>query len=475
MKLGLRIFLGYFVISAVCFYYPIDWVRDTLRSRYLEGVEDPLVDQANILATNVAVQMENGRFDEDQLYDMYQRIYQKPLAAKIYKLLKTDVDMRVYITDSEGIVIFDSMGKSQWGADYSGWRDVHQTLNGEYGARTTLADPNDPTSSVLFVAAPICVNETLAGVLTVAKPTTNIKYFLEQAKPQIIKVGSIAAITAILFSFFMAVWMTRPIKRLTRYANDIREGRRVALPKLDKTEIGEMGFAFEKMREALAGKQYVEQYVQKLTHEIKSPLSAIRGAAELLREDMPPERQARFLGNIRNEAGRIQEIIDHMLELSALENQKMLQKKEQISFQPLVKTVIESKAPMVSKKKLTIMDLVDDHVTIVGDVFLLHRAIANIIQNAIDFSPPNEKIVLTTRIESTHLVFTVENLGPSIPEYAEDRMFEKFFSLQRPDTGKKSTGLGLNFVKEVAELHGGTIRLMNRTEGGVRAVLRLTV
>jgi len=184
MKLGLRIFFGYLMIFSVCFYYPIDWVMDTLRSRYLEGVEDPLVDQANILATVVGVEMEDAQFDRDKLYEIFQRVYQRSLSAKIYKLLKTDVDIRIYITDKAGVVIFDSMNRGEWGADYSTWRDVHLTLNGEYGARTTVADPQDPTSSVLFVAAPIVVDGDVAGVLTVAKPTTNIKYFLEQAKPQ---------------------------------------------------------------------------------------------------------------------------------------------------------------------------------------------------------------------------------------------------------------------------------------------------
>lgn len=473
MKLGLRIFIGYFLISAVCFYYPINWVLDTLRSRYLEGVEDPLVDQANILAAMVGADMENGQFDRDKFYQIFQQVYQRPLSAQIYKLLKTEVDMQVYITDNEGTVIFDSMDRDEWGQDYATWRDVSLTLKGEYGARTTAADPNDPTSSVLFVAAPILVAGETAGVLTVAKPTTNIKYFLGRAKPQIFKVGSISAAAAIMLSFFMALWITRPIKRLTRYANNIRKGKRVDLPKLDRTEIGEMGVAFEKMCEALAGKQYVEQYIQNLTHEIKSPLSAIRGAAELLGEKMPPDQQARFLANIRNEAGRIQQIIDHMLALSSLENQKVLQKREKISFHTLVKLVIESKQPMILKKKLKVTASVDDQIQIIGDSFLLYQAIANLIQNAIDFTPSGKQISLTTHVENHQLFFMVDNQGPAVPQYAREKIFEKFFSLNRPDSGKKSTGLGLNLVKEVAELHNGQIQLMNRREGGVRAMLQL--
>ena len=202
-------------------------------------------------------------------------------------------------------VIFDSQNKQNVGADYSNWRDVHLTLRGEYGARTTREDSGDPSSKVLYVGAPVRVNGDIAGVLTIAKPTTNINTFLKSAKPQIFKVGLLAAVVAVLLSYLVSLWVTRPIKRLTRYADDIRQGKRVEFPRLDRSEIGEMGHAFAKMQETLEGKKYVEQYVQKLTHEVKSPLSAIRGAAELLEENMPPDQRARFLNNIRHEANRI--------------------------------------------------------------------------------------------------------------------------------------------------------------------------
>jgi len=473
MRLGLRIFVCYLVIFVGCFYYPFSWVRDNLRARYLEGVEDPLVDQANILAEMVGRDMADGRFDRERLYRIFSSAYERRLSARIYKVMKNDVDMRVYITDTAGKVVFDSVDRDRWGEDYSRWRDVRLTLDGRYGARSTLEDPDDITSSVLFVAAPIRVDGKTAGVLTVAKPTTNIKHFLQQAKPEIIGVSSLAAAAAVILNFLVSVWITRPIRQLTRYADDVRQGRRTALPLLGGTEIGDMGKAFEKMREALAGKQYVEQYVQKLTHEIKSPLSAIRGGAELLEESMPAERRKRFLTNIRSEAGRIQQIVDHMLELSALENRKILQKKEKISLLALVKTVVESKQPLLSRKGLTVQVAVDPELMVNGDSFLLHQAISNLVQNAIDFSSAHECIEVAAAVEGGGIRLTVEDMGVAIPDYALEKVFDKFFSLKRPDSGQKSTGLGLNFAKEVAELHGGDIRLENLSEGGVRATLVL--
>lgn len=474
MRLGTRIFLCYLLIIILCFSYPLYWGYYNLRTRYLESVEEPLVDQANILAALAGWQIEQEQFSPEEWHEAFELVYSRSPSAAIYSLVKTEVDVQVYMTDKSGNVIFDSEYRDHEGSNYAAWRDVHLTLQGQYGSRTTRETPDDPTSPiVLHVAAPIYVHGELAGVLTVAKPTTNINTFLHNATPKIVQVGLVSTAIAIVLGYVVSVWLTRPIKRLTRYAHEIRQGKRVEFPRLDRSEIGEMGKAFEKMREALEGKQYVEQYVQTLTHEIKSPLSAIKGAAELLEEHMPQERRARFLANIRDESDRIQQIVDRMLALAALENQKHLQKMEQLSFKSLVKTVLESKQPMLSRKNLNVVLQMQDEILVQGDSFLLHQAISNLLQNAIDFSPDHSQIELRTLANETEISFIIDDYGSGIPDYALDKIFDKFFSLQRPDSGKKSTGLGLNFVKEVAILHHGNIALENRPEKGVRAILSL--
>lgn len=473
MKLGTRIFLCSVIIFAVCFYYPINWVLDNQRIRYLEGVEDPLVDQANILAALVGSEMENGKFDSEGWYTVFEEVSSRFLSAKIYDLDKNNVDLQVYITDAKGKIVFDSRSRENIGEDYSKWRDVRLTLDGQYGARSTRKYEDVPTSSVLFVAAPIRVAGEIAGVLTVAKPTTNINNFIEGAKPKITRISLVALLIALLLSLVASIWITRPIKRLTTYAIDTGSGRRTVFPRLDCTEIGDMGKAFEKMQEALEGKRYVEQYIQNLTHEIKSPLSAIRGAAELLDEEMPRDRRTRFMANIRNEAGRIQEIVDRMLQLTELESLKELQSTENVSMRSLVRTILESKQPMLLQKQIEIELDVEDDLVVQGDSFLLFQAVSNLIQNAIDFSPRGGQICLRGGEKDERMFFSVLDQGPGIPEYAGEKIFDKFFSLQRPDSDSKSTGLGLCLVREVANLHNGKVALKNREEKGARAELVL--
>jgi len=100
---------------------------------------------------------------------------------------------------------------------------------------------------------------------------------------------------------------------------------------------------------------------------------------------------------------------------------------------------------------------------------LLNQAISNLVQNSIEFSPLNSQISISTIKDDTMHTIEIIDEGPGIPDYALEKIFNKFFSLNRPDTDKKSTGLGLNFVKEVAELHGGKIIIENLPEGGVMA------
>lgn len=475
MKLGLRIFGCYLLIFCICFAYPVAWVLDTLRTRYLEGVEDPLVDQANILAAMVSQNMAMDHFSPDDLYHTFQDIYAQDLNAQIYHLAKTKVDPAVYITDTKGRVIFHSQNPNEIGKDYTHWRDVYLTLEGRYGARTTLADPEDEKSSVLYVAAPIRVHGKTAGVLTVAKPTTNINSFMQQAKPQLIKVVAFSVLAAVVMGYLVALWITRPIQRMTDYANAVRDGVRAKFPKLDATEIGTMGRALKKMQAALEGKAYVERYVQQLTHEVKSPLSAIRGSAELLEENVPPERRKKFLTHIRTEANRIQNIVDRMLTLSALENKNQLAPTEPVDLKELVEGVLESKQAMLLAKNITVSRKIPDNVQVPGDPFWLHQAVANLIQNAIDFSRRQGTIKISTRTDGRKVQLRIEDSGTSIPPYALDKIFNKFYSLKRPDSGRKSTGLGLNLVRQVAALHNGRIELNNLEPKGVLAVLSLPV
>jgi len=473
MKLGLRIFLFYLAIFAVCLYFTTDWIWTTLRTRYMESVEEPLVDSANLLASLAEREMARPDFTFADLEASLARAHSRPLSARIYDLQKSAVDLQVYITDASGRVVLDTRRPGSVGQDYHRFHDVKLTLAGRYGARATRRDPNDPFSTALYIAAPIYRNGSVNGVLTVIEPTASIDAFLHLARPAFVRAGLLTIGIAALLSLALSYLLTRPIDRLARYADGIRLGKRPPFPKLGRTEIADLGLALRRMQEALEGRQYAEEYVQTLTHELKSPLSAIRGAAELLQEEMPPQQQARFIANIRAEAERIARIVDRMLDLARLENRREKPDMEPVELDAMVRTVAESHEPLLAGKNIKIEIAVPDRLTINGNPFLLHQALENLVHNAIEFSPADGTVRVEVVPEGDQVTVSITDEGPGIPGYALDRIFDRFYSLGRPGTGRKSTGLGLNLVREVAKSHGGTIRVVNRPEGGALAELTL--
>ena len=467
MRIRTRLVLAFLLVSGVGFYQFTYWVLEDLRPRYLATMEEAMVDTAVALASLVEAQQ-----SVDGLRAAFDGAGRKTFSAVIYEMEKAKINMRVYVTDAQGIVIFDSDHGKDEGQDYSRWNDVHRTLRGEYGARASRSDPEDPMTALLCVAAPIRRGGNIEGVLAVCKHTDSIAVFLATARREIVYTSVFTAVTVGLLGILASLWLTQPIERLTRFARAVRDGKRAALPRLGSGEIAALGAAFEEMREALEGKKYVEHYVQALTHQMKSPLSAIRGAAELLGEEMPAEERARFLGHLGAESARLQDIIDRMLELSSLEGRHSLENAVPLDLAEIAAGAVEDLAPLLAEQTLRI-ETPAAETPVSGERFLLRQAILNLVQNALDFSGPGAEVTVTVSRENGAAAVRVTDNGPGIPDYALGKVFDRFYSLPRPATGKKSSGLGLAFVREIAELHGGHAGIANRTAGGAEATLRL--
>jgi two-component system sensor histidine kinase CreC len=451
-------------------------VLKDVRLHYVKSMEESLVDASTLLASILSSQIPSkDTINTVILNNAFDIALERKFNAMIYNFNKTSMNIRVYVTNKSGIVVFDSEQGRDKGKDYSKWNDVRLTLVGKYGARSTRAVLEDPSTSHLYVASPIIFGDSIAGVLTVSKPSGSINLFVDSAKNKIMMAALISAIWIIGIAFVFSMWVTFPIKKLTKYALAVKNGDKIQLPRLGRNEIGEMGKAFEEMKNALEGKSYVEQYIQTLTHEIKSPLSAIKGAAELLEENMPEEQRLRFIKNINNESSRIQNIIDRLLKLSSLENRQSLKEIELINVKVLLDEIVESLHTAYRSKKLTINIQCDNGIVINGEKFLVRQAITNLLQNASDFSFENGIIDIVVVNEVSMCMISIIDRGAGIPQYARNRIFERFYSLPRPVTNQKSSGLGLSFVKEVATLHGGKVVIDNCDGGGVRADLHLPI
>ncbi len=219
------------------------------------------------------------------------------------------------------------------------------------------------------------------------------------------------------------------------------------------------------------------EFVANVSHELRTPITSIRGYAETLAEnfELPPDA-ARFSQTIARSASRLGAIIDDLLLLSSLEDPSA---RRDITNTPvriagIVAEAVEQVTPAANEKRLAIDVTVDPSLWVMGSAGLLAHAVANLVSNAAKYGPADSRITVTAAAEAGYAVISVSDHGPGIPEIHRERLFERFYRVDRArsrDSG--GTGLGLAIVKHVAMVHGGYAGVESRTDANHGSTFRI--
>ncbi len=463
MHLGIRVLFGFFLITGLAAFFVLRVFMAEVKPSVREVMEDMMVDTANILAELASDDLAAGNIAAGRFATHVRSYAQRPLDVKIWGLAKQSLDFRVYVTDVRGTVQFDS-GNVALGQDYSQWRDVARTLRGEYGARATRDVKTDDRSSVLYVAAPITRGAQTIGVLTVAKPVATIQAFIDRAERKIFLSGLLLLALSLAIGVAVTLWVVWSIRRLRQYAHAVGQGGKPVVPQIPG-ELGELAIAMDAMRVKLEGREYIENYVRALTHELKSPLAALRGAGELLQDDLPDHARREFAGDVLDQTARLQGLIDQLLELTKLEQRHAALKPETVVWSEFLKRFEHS--AQSNRARAAIKIIVNPvQASVHAEPALLALAIGNLLENACSFAPADSVVTL----EALPNTVIVQDHGPGVPDFALPRLGERFFSTARPDGKTKGSGLGLAIVQQIMLLHGGRLVLRN-TAPGFRAEL----
>lgn len=469
MRIGMRLLLGYFLIVGIAAWFVLSIFVQEVKPGVRRATEGTLIDTATLLAEVGREDLLSGNAQQGKLAQAFSQLHQRPFRANIGGIHKVRNEYHVYMTDAQGRVVFDSASLAV-GKDYSRWNDVWLTLRGEYGARSTQSNPDDPESTVMYVAAPVVDNGKIIGVLSVGKPNSAMAPVIHRSERRILWAGGALLGIALLIGLVVAWWINRSIGTLSRYADAVTTDSPLPLPNPGSSELRKLAQALENMRIRLEGKNYIEHYVHSLTHELKSPLAAIRGAAEILAEQPSPQVARRFIDNILVQNARMQSLVEKLLAQARLENRVEIVPTS-VDVDALFARLADARSTLLTAKNIT-LTCKSTALCVEGDAELLEQALGNLLDNAIDFTPEGGAVQLAAHEGDKQIHFTVTDSGSGIPDYALTRIFERFYSLPR-DNGLKSSGLGLAFVQEVARLHQGGITLRNRDEGGVMATLIL--
>ncbi|HEV2706030.1 MAG TPA: ATP-binding protein [Pyrinomonadaceae bacterium] len=208
-----------------------------------------------------------------------------------------------------------------------------------------------------------------------------------------------------------------------------------------------------------------------MSHELRTPITSINGFAELLAmDDTLPESTREFLTIISSESQRLTRMINTFLAVTQLEQkdrQEVL--KIPLMLDDVVRETINSMQPVAKRKRIRLVEREGGKLPpVAADRSLITQVVTNLVENAIKYSPERTAVTLSTALEADAVRVTVEDRGYGIPPEAVDRVWEKFYRVARDghDKEEESTGLGLSFVREVVEQHGGEVALESEVGRG---------
>jgi two-component system, OmpR family, sensor histidine kinase ChvG len=350
-----------------------------------------------------------------------------------------------------------------------GYSEVGQALSGQDSSMVRINDRGDV---IVSVAVPVQRFRAVRGALMLSTQGADIDDMVEAERLAILKVFLIATAVMVVLSILLAGTIAEPVRRLAEAAESVRRRirSRVEIPDFTRRhdEIGHLSGAFRDMTNALYSRiEAIESFAADVSHELKNPLTSLRSAVETLPLAKTDESRARLLAIIQHDVRRLDRLISDISDASRLDAELQRQDAAPVDFAKLLSTLV-AVANEVKR---------DDGVTVTlrfeggaGRAFFvpghdsrLGQIVDNLIENARSFSPPNGVVRVTCRRVKNNIEISVDDDGPGVRPDVLDKIFERFYT-DRPHQGfGQNSGLGLSISKQIAEAHGGTIWVENRT------------
>lgn len=287
-------------------------------------------------------------------------------------------------------------------------------------------------------------------------------------------------LVSFIFAAILAWYFSKPIKQLRQAFASAANGNldvRVGLYMSSRRdELADLGNAFDLMATRLGALlQSQTRLLHQVSHELRSPLARLQIAVGLARQQ--PEKLATSLARIERESERMDDLVGELLALSRLESGAMKVEKEAVDLNELLSIIVEDARFEGDSKKITIDYSQQDEktaglVTLSAQQDLLHRAIDNVVRNALKYSPDQSHVVISTSTDNAYVTITVSDQGAGVAEDELEMIFQPFF---RGTNGNQADGhgVGLAIAKQIVEAHDGTIVANNQATGGLSVTIKL--
>jgi signal transduction histidine kinase len=288
----------------------------------------------------------------------------------------------------------------------------------------------------------------------------------------------IALFLAFILGLFMSAWIANPLKRLADGARQIESGSYPILPKEGPREVQELAESFNKMSKRVQQTEESQRnFLANVSHELKTPLTSVQGFAQSILDGAAttPQDLRQAADVIYTEASRMHRLVIDLLTLSKLEGGTANLQYSPVNLSNLINQVGEKMQPQIQTAGLTISREIEPNQFVLGDADRLAQVFTNLVDNAIKFTPTGGRITLRIQAEQTAILASVSDTGPGISSKEEERIFERFYQVDKSRRGGSSRGigLGLSIARQIILSHNGEIWVTSKPEKGSTFFIRL--
>jgi two-component system, OmpR family, sensor histidine kinase ChvG len=310
------------------------------------------------------------------------------------------------------------------------------------------------------------------GFIVVSEQANDIVTAVRERKAFIIRTMVAVVILILIFSLFLNKYILRPISLLVKFSEAIKKKSKQSIDIkkvfIRDDEIGKLTVSIDEMTKELQQRtNRAETFSNDLAHEIRNPLASLKSASELLDKTTEKNESEKLLKIINHDAERIERLITDYSQMLKDEASLSREKMSKVNLIDIIKSVVEDfKLDLINQNKKIEINILDKISTkkgyyIFGIGSRLEQVIANLLDNSISFSQNNQKIEISLEETSNNVLLSIKDEGPGFSEASTQKIFKRFYS-NRPKSFGKHSGLGLNIVKNIVELHKGTIAASNR-------------
>lgn len=408
---------------------------------------------------------------------------QEQIQAKV-KRLADRLNLRITIIDTGGKVLGDSEEDPHLMDDHSDRLEVIRAIERGIGESNRFSDTLG--YNMKYIATYVKKDNDPLGVVRLALPLKEVESQIRVIYRIVLLGGIIAIVFVVITGYFISRSIVSPITQMKEIAQALAKGdfsKRVDVR--TKDELAVLAGSLNKMADELELKidnlrkmdKVRTDFVANVSHELKTPLTSIKGFIETLEDGAIDDKEnaRRFISIIKKHAEALTNIINDLLSLSELELAKDRISKSSFDLKALLNEVILGFGHATSNKKQKLeLDSKGSNFKILADRAKIEEVFVNLIDNSVKYTPETGLIKIAVTEQKDIFEITVEDTGIGIPQEHLDRIFERFYRVDKARSRKFSgTGLGLAIVKHIVLLHDGNIDIESRLNHGTKVIITL--